>query len=84
MASYGALHNSDLDEMDRIEDPKAYRRVKKIVVNENGETVQCNVYVAFPRGDIAADQPYLELIIAAAKSAGLPQHWIQRIEWFRS
>jgi hypothetical protein len=67
-----ALHKSDLDEMDRIEDPKAYRRVKKIVVNENGETAQCNVYVAFPQGDIAADQPYLVLIIAAAKSAGLP------------
>jgi hypothetical protein len=41
-------------------------------VNENGETAQCNVYVAFPQGDIAADQPYLVLIIAAAKSAGLP------------
>jgi hypothetical protein len=79
-----AISHDELKEMDRIEDPTAYERVQKTVVKEDGTEVVCNVYVAFPQGDIPADQPYLELIISAAKSAGLPEDWVARIKQYRT
>jgi hypothetical protein len=84
--AYGVIWAVSLDElkgMDQIENPQAYERVQKLVVREDGQEVLCNVYIAFPQGDIAPDQPYLELIIQAAESAGLPEHWIARIKQYR-
>jgi gamma-glutamylcyclotransferase (GGCT)/AIG2-like uncharacterized protein YtfP len=78
-----AISPDELKEMDRIEDPKAYERIHKTVIMSDGKQLTCNVYVAFPQGDIVADQNYLELIIAAAESAGLPAHWVERIKQYR-
>ncbi len=84
--SYGVIWSislNELQEMDRIEDPNAYERIKLDVVTQDGRILNCNVYVAFPQGEFAADQPYLEIIIAAAKSANLPDRWIERIMMYR-
>ena len=78
-----AISPAELAEMDRIEDPTAYERVKKTVIREDGNKFQCDVYITFPQGDIPADQPYLELIIKAAQSAKLPDHWIERLQEYR-
>lgn len=78
-----AISHDELDEMDRIEDPDAYRRIEKKVITENDEELVCQVYVSIPQGKIKADQPYLELIISAAKSANLPDYWITRLEQYR-
>jgi gamma-glutamylcyclotransferase (GGCT)/AIG2-like uncharacterized protein YtfP len=79
-----SLSELDLAEMDRIEDPRAYQRVRKRVIKDGGGKADCNVYVAFPQGNIAPDKAYLELIIAAAQSADLPSHWIERLMQFRA
>lgn len=78
-----AISSEELLEMDRLEDPEAYERIQKNVITDDGEELTCHVYVAFPQGNIEADQDYLELIISAANSAKLPQHWIERIEQYR-
>jgi len=78
-----AIDPDELREMDRIEDPLAYERVQKAVIKEDGTEVLCNVYLTFPQGDVAADQPYLELIIQAAEHVGLPEDWIARIKKYR-
>lgn len=78
-----AISSEELEEMDRIEDPNAYERVEMNVVVANGDLLPCYVYVAFPEGELIADQPYLEIIISAAKSAKLPKDWIERIEQYR-
>lgn len=78
-----AISPEELKEMDRIEDPDAYERVEMDVISENGSAVRCHVYIAFSQGEFIADQPYLELIISAAKSSGLPEEWINRIEQYR-
>jgi hypothetical protein len=79
-----AVSPNELKKMDQIEDPKAYERVRKVVVTSNGDKLACNVYVAFPEGEIAPDQEYLELVIHAAEAAGLPESWIARIKRYRS
>lgn len=79
-----AISPRDLERMDAIEDPQAYKRVEKLVVTEGDEKLLCNVYVAFPEGDIAPDQPYLELMIQAAEAAGLPDGWIRRMKQYRA
>lgn len=79
-----SISDGELSELDRIEDPSAYERVTKRVTLTNRETIDCQVYVSFPQEDIAADQEYLEIIISAAQSAGLPNHWIERIKQYRS
>jgi hypothetical protein len=79
-----AISPSDLEKMDAIEDPQAYERVCKTVITEDGDELVCNVYVSFPQGDIAPDQPYLELIISAAEVAGLPEGWISRLKRYRA
>ena len=78
-----AISPEELNEMDRIEDPNAYERVQKTVITVDGKELRCNVYIAFPQGDIPADQPYLELIIKAALAADLPHEWIDRIKRYR-
>jgi gamma-glutamylcyclotransferase (GGCT)/AIG2-like uncharacterized protein YtfP len=87
MNAYGvvwAISLDELKEMDKIEDPQAYERIQKTVVKEDGTEMVCHVYVAFPQGDMEADQPYLELIIKAAESAGLPKTWIERLKKYRT
>jgi gamma-glutamylcyclotransferase len=79
-----AISPAELAEMDRIEDPRAYERVQKTVITTDGKELLCNVYIAFPQGDIPADQPYLELIIKAAQTASLPPEWIDRIKKYRT
>jgi hypothetical protein len=79
-----AISNEELVEMDRIEDPTAYERVQKNVTREDGKEFLCHVYVAFPQGNIPADQPYLELILAAAEKADLPPNWIVRLKGYRT
>jgi hypothetical protein len=79
-----AISPEELAEMDRFEDPNAYERVQKTVITNDGKELLCNVYIAFPQGDIPADQPYLELIIKAAQTANLPCDWIERIKKYRT
>lgn len=79
-----SISHEELKEMDRIEDPTAYERVSKTVITNDGEELHCYVYISFPQGEIAADQPYLELIISAAKSAKLPSAWIDRLSHYRT
>lgn len=78
-----AISDAELAKMDRIEDPEAYHRVTMPIVMDAGETIDCEVYIAYPQGDIPADQPYLEKIIAAAISAKLSEDWIARIKKYR-
>lgn len=78
-----AISQDGLKEMDRIEDPNAYERIQMNVITEDGEELTCHVYIAFPQGNTSADQPYLEIIIAAAVSAELPEKWIERIKQYR-
>jgi hypothetical protein len=78
-----AISPEELEKMDRIEDPEAYERVLRTVIMEDGEEVKCNVYISFPQGDIPPDQPYLELVIKAAGSAGLPAHWVKRLKRYQ-
>ena len=78
-----AISPDELRQMDQIEDPDAYQRVQMIVTSEDGDEIPCHVYVSYPEGDIPADQPYLETILSAAASAGLPDEWIERIGKYR-
>lgn len=77
------ISSSELADMDRIEDPEAYERVQLLIKMNGGSEEMCEVYIAFPEGNLEADQPYLELIIDAAISAKLPEKWIDRIKTYR-
>lgn len=78
------LSQTDFEKLDDVEDPAAYSRRKKFVVDEQGKKRLCYVYVAKPVGTFTPDPTYLELVISAAKKEGLPSHWISKLESFRS
>ena len=78
-----SLTKADIELLDKIEDPTAYHRRKKFVVDEDGRKRLCCVYVATPEGKFDADPAYLELIIAAAIKQELPPEWIEKLKNFR-
>lgn len=69
----------DLIEMDKIEDPLAYERVKTVIQCQ-GSPLLCNMYVSIPESDPPPpDKEYVRLIVDAAKLAELPSGYIQSI-----
>ena len=78
------LEEDDIEELDRIENPDAYRRIEVEVYLREGGTLRCQTYVAIPQGEyIAPDPEYLEQIIAAADAEGLPRDYRNRLVAFR-
>jgi|GEM_PF-216480 len=78
-----ALNADDLESLDQAEVKTSYQRVEKSVLNEDGEFIDCQLYVTFPQAEMEADQSYLEGIIAAAKEVGLPNGYIGNLRKFR-
>ena len=78
-----AISDDELAEMDRIETLRLMSAWEKWLLGKM-ERISRQVYVAFPQGNILADQPYLELIIAAAEKANLPTEWIERLRKYRT
>lgn len=82
---FGAVWSLDeaaLPTLDRIEDPAAYRRELLSVRGLSGKTYRCFVYRSIPQGPVEPDKEYLRLIIDAAESLKLPNHYIRRLREF--
>lgn len=78
------LNNVDFDGLDSIEDPTAYERKSLRIRAQNGETFECQVYIAFPQDAyIIPDPDYLNLMLEAAKEVGLPKEYITKIANFQ-
>jgi gamma-glutamylcyclotransferase (GGCT)/AIG2-like uncharacterized protein YtfP len=77
------ISKTDLEELDRIEDPEAYHRRSFQVDVINKEVIECQVYVAIPEKPTEADQDYLNILINAAERAELPIRYIERLKEYR-
>jgi cation transport regulator ChaC len=72
---------SELLELDKIEDPEAYKREKVVVSTQDGTTYSCHAYVAIPQtAELRPDDQYLKTVIEGAKEAGLPDDYIRLLE----
>ncbi len=78
------ISDHDMARLDQIEDPNAYHRETLAVQLEDGRSVGCETYIAWPESTgLAPDEDYLNLIIQSAVSAGLPDSYIRYLETFR-
>lgn len=73
----------DLNELDRIEDPKAYVRKTMQVDVINKGIFDSEIYIAIPEKPTEADQEYLNIIINAAEKAELPIRYIERLKQYK-
>ncbi len=83
---YGKIYtmsDEDLQQLDDEEVKTSYHRVPKSILTEDGEVVECYMYVTFPQGIMTADPGYLEGMIAAAGKVGLPDEYISELKSFR-
>lgn len=79
------LSDSDFEKLDSIEDPSAYKRESLSVMTHNGETYECQVYIAFPQDEyISPDPDYLDLMLNSAIEVDLPESYIAEIVSFKS
>lgn len=79
------LTSKDLEELDNIEDPKAYERITIDVQLLGDQIYSCQTYISFPQANYVIPDPhYLELLLEAARAADLPQDYIELISKFRS
>ncbi|WP_336086076.1 gamma-glutamylcyclotransferase family protein [Nocardia sp. SSK8] len=74
------ISDSDLREMDAIEDPEAYLRIAVPVHTEQHGTEYCWAYISYPdnRGS-APDQEYVQILIDGAVEAQLPGDYISEL-----
>lgn len=79
-----ALTAEDLEVLDAAEVATSYERVSRSVVLLDGTSVNCFVYVAYPQGDMDADQEYLERVIQAAESVDLAPEYLESLKGFRT
>ena len=73
----------EFDQLDKTEDPKAYRRFSEEIYTLDGKAHNCNVYKAIPSGSFEPDEEYLILMLEAAKSNDLPDSYIEYLEHFK-
>jgi len=80
-----ALNDEDVQMLDEIEDPTAYKRKLIYVVGDDGTEIECHTYVAIPQADyVVPDREYLSILLSAAHSQGLPDDYIKTISKFRA
>lgn len=73
-----------LKTLDAIEDPAAYARVTKtVVVEDDGQSVLCQIYVAYPEGERPPAPAYIALLLSAAEKAELPADYIAMLRAHR-
>ena len=79
------LSAEDLQRLDDIEDPNAYRRELVRVWEVEADPIEAVTYRAIPEADeITPDAEYLAIIITAAKEAGFPVNYLEMLERFRA
>jgi hypothetical protein len=76
------LSADDLRGLDDTEDPRAYHRSKLTVYSLTGQPhTGVHVYLATPdRDDDIPDTQYLDVVITAGRTVGLPPEYIQELE----
>lgn len=73
----------DLQRLDEVEDPQAYRRLKTHVYFLDGRALdECYIYEAIPEGVFAPDKDYAKLLVDAANEAGLPTEYVEYLQHF--
>lgn len=80
---YGVIYSLnplDLEELDRREDPSAYRRTTEIIKALDGKEYACHVYKALPEGTFRPDAEYLSELVTAAEENQLPTKYIERLK----
>lgn len=80
---YGVIWKIDLNDLlrlDEFENLDAYKRETFRVLDLEGESHECHAYQAKPEGEYDPDPVYLRKVIRAAKAAGLPEQYIERLE----
>ena len=73
---------SDVPPLDRYEalDQGLYTKVLQPVVRQKGMAVQALIYIGVDKGESAAQAGYVDEIVAAAKSVGLPPAYVAMLE----
>lgn len=80
-----SITESDLFELDSMEDPSAYLREEKQikVFREQSKSYPCQLYLAFRQQNLEPDKEYLDLLIKASETENLPNWYIKRLKRFR-
>lgn len=79
---YGILWKmatTDFTRLDHTEDPHAYRRENARVYSLRGQPYDCHVYLAIPDQPDLPDRDYLDSLIQAGHSAGLPPEYLAEL-----
>lgn len=79
---YGVIYTldpMDLRELDKREDPAAYRRIRELVRTLDGQEALCHLYKALPQGNFRPDADYLDQLLTAAQENGLPMEYVEQL-----
>ena len=73
------MATTDFTRLDHTEDPHAYRRENARVYSLRGQPYDCHVYLAIPDQPDLPDRDYLDSLIQAGHSAGLPPEYLAEL-----